>query len=248
MPSRSENFSCVRPAWINRIMRKNVPDQQQLMPDKQMIAKHCEKKDVTGIPDEVEWCLTAKMIQERSGSRDWKSCQRQQLQAQLSKLNWICTKQLKMVPLRAHWYRFFWIPTHLLGYFLMPTIQLKINDRAYEVDVSPWVSLLDTIRDRLNLTGTKKGCDHGQCGACTVLCDGKRILSCLTLAVIKNGSAITTIEGIAMGDQLHPLQQAFIDHDAFQCGYCTPGQICSATSLFPACPWPDQIPMAIGTD
>jgi xanthine dehydrogenase YagT iron-sulfur-binding subunit len=113
----------------------------------------------------------------------------------------------------------------------MPTIRLKINERHYEVDVLPWVSLLDTIRDRLNLTGTKKGCDHGQCGACTVLCDGKRILSCLTLAVIKNGSAITTIEGLATEDQLHPIQQAFIDHDAFQCGYCTPGQICSAVGM-----------------
>ena len=113
----------------------------------------------------------------------------------------------------------------------MPTIKLKINERPYEVDVLPWVSLLDTIRDRLHLTGTKKGCDHGQCGACTVLCDSKRILSCLTLAVIKNGSEITTIEGIATGDQLHPIQQAFIDHDALQCGYCTPGQICSAVGM-----------------
>lgn len=113
----------------------------------------------------------------------------------------------------------------------MPTVKLKINERAYEVDVLPWVSLLDTIRDRFDLTGTKKGCDHGQCGACTVLCDGKRILSCLTLAVIKNGSEITTIEGIATGDDLHPIQQAFIDHDAFQCGYCTPGQICSAVGM-----------------
>lgn len=113
----------------------------------------------------------------------------------------------------------------------MAIVKLKINEQPYEADVLPWVSLLDTIRDRLNLTGTKKGCDHGQCGACTVLCDGKRILSCLTLAVIKNGSAITTIEGIATGDQLHPLQQAFIDHDAFQCGYCTPGQICSAVGM-----------------
>ena len=113
----------------------------------------------------------------------------------------------------------------------MQTVKLTINERPYEVNVLPWVSLLDTIRDRLNLTGTKKGCDHGQCGACTVLCDGKRILSCLTLAVMKNGSEITTIEGIATGDELHPIQQAFIDHDAFQCGYCTPGQICSAVGM-----------------
>ena len=113
----------------------------------------------------------------------------------------------------------------------MPTVRLKINQRTYDVDVLPWVSLLDTIRDRLDLTGTKKGCDHGQCGACTVLCDGKRILSCLALAVSKNGSDITTIEGLATEDRLHPLQQAFIDHDAFQCGYCTPGQICSAVGM-----------------
>ncbi len=98
-------------------------------------------------------------------------------------------------------------------------------------DVAPWVSLLDVLRDHLDLTGTKKGCDHGQCGACTVLCDGKRILSCLTLAVMKEGTAITTIEGIAQDDSLHPLQKAFIEHDAFQCGYCTPGQICSAIGM-----------------
>jgi len=113
----------------------------------------------------------------------------------------------------------------------MPTVKLKINEQAYEVNVLPWVSLLDTIRDRFDLTGTKKGCDHGQCGACTVLCDGKRILSCLTLAVMKNGSEITTIEGLADGDQLNPIQQAFINHDAFQCGYCTPGHICSALGM-----------------
>lgn len=113
----------------------------------------------------------------------------------------------------------------------MPTVTLQVNNHPCQVEVLPWVSLLDTLRDRLHLTGTKKGCDHGQCGACTVLCDGKRILSCLTLAVMKNGSDITTIEGIANGEQLHPLQQAFIEHDAFQCGYCTPGQICSAIGL-----------------
>jgi xanthine dehydrogenase YagT iron-sulfur-binding subunit len=113
----------------------------------------------------------------------------------------------------------------------MPTIKLKVNQRGHEVTVLPWVSLLDALRDRLNLTGTKKGCDHGQCGACTVLCDGRRVLSCLTLAVMKDGSEVTTIEGIADGGQLHLLQQAFIDHDAFQCGYCTPGQICSAVGM-----------------
>ena len=111
------------------------------------------------------------------------------------------------------------------------TITLLVNQHSHTFHVLPWVSLLDALRDRLKLTGTKKGCDHGQCGACTVLCDGKRILSCMTLAVMKDGADITTIEGIAHGDTLHPLQQAFIDHDAFQCGYCTPGQICSAIGL-----------------
>jgi xanthine dehydrogenase YagT iron-sulfur-binding subunit len=110
-------------------------------------------------------------------------------------------------------------------------ISLNVNQRQYHIQVSPWVSLLDALRDHLKLTGTKKGCDHGQCGACTVLCDDRRILSCLTLAVMKNGANITTIEGISGENELHPLQQSFIDHDAFQCGYCTPGQICSAVGL-----------------
>jgi xanthine dehydrogenase YagT iron-sulfur-binding subunit len=112
------------------------------------------------------------------------------------------------------------------------TTSLRVNGRDYSLDVLPWVSLLDALREKLDLTGTKKGCDHGQCGACTVLVDGKRVLSCLTLAVTKDGSEVTTIEGIANGNELHPLQKAFIDHDAFQCGYCTPGQICSAIGLF----------------
>ncbi|UKT62255.1 (2Fe-2S)-binding protein [Pedobacter mucosus] len=111
-------------------------------------------------------------------------------------------------------------------------ITLKINGVETQISLKPWVSLLDCLREYLDLTGTKKGCDHGQCGACTVLCDGKRILSCLTLAVMKDGSEITTIEGIATGNGLHPLQKAFIEHDAFQCGYCTPGQICSAIGMF----------------
>ena len=110
-------------------------------------------------------------------------------------------------------------------------ITLNVNGSSRVVEVSPWVSLLDGLRDHLDLTGTKKGCDHGQCGACTVICDGKRILSCMTLAVMKNGSEITTIEGIANDGELHPLQKAFIEHDAFQCGYCTPGQICSAIGM-----------------
>jgi xanthine dehydrogenase YagT iron-sulfur-binding subunit len=110
-------------------------------------------------------------------------------------------------------------------------ITLSINRQAYTLNILPWVSLLDALREYIGITGTKKGCDHGQCGACTVLCDGNRILSCLTLAVMKNGSEITTIEGIAENGELHPLQKAFIEHDAFQCGYCTPGQICSAIGM-----------------
>ncbi|MGH6609060.1 MAG: (2Fe-2S)-binding protein [Burkholderiaceae bacterium] len=110
-------------------------------------------------------------------------------------------------------------------------ITLTINGDTRRLAFEPWTSLLDALREYLQLTGTKKGCDHGQCGACTVLCDGKRINSCLTLAVMKDGSQITTIEGLADGETLHPLQQAFIDHDAFQCGYCTPGQIVSAVGL-----------------
>lgn len=110
-------------------------------------------------------------------------------------------------------------------------VTLTINGQQQTLYVLPWVSLLDALREYLNLTGTKKGCDHGQCGACTVLVNGKRINSCLTLAVMKDGAEITTIEGLANGPALHPLQQAFIDHDAFQCGYCTPGQICSAVGL-----------------
>ena len=111
------------------------------------------------------------------------------------------------------------------------SISLTVNGERRTVDVAPWTTLLDLLRDRLDLTGTKKGCDHGQCGACTVLLDGRRVNACLTLAVMKDGADIVTIEGLADGDALHPLQQAFIDHDAFQCGYCTPGQICSAAGL-----------------
>jgi xanthine dehydrogenase YagT iron-sulfur-binding subunit len=110
-------------------------------------------------------------------------------------------------------------------------VTLHVNGVERTLSVAPWTTLLDALRLHLDLTGTKKGCDHGQCGACTVLVDGRRINSCLTLAVMKDGARITTIEGLAHGKTLHPLQQAFIDHDAFQCGYCTPGQICSAAGL-----------------
>ncbi|MHA6492430.1 (2Fe-2S)-binding protein [Pseudomonas borbori] len=110
-------------------------------------------------------------------------------------------------------------------------ISLTLNGQSHQLEVHPWTTLLDLLREQLQLTGTKKGCDHGQCGACTVLLDGKRINSCLTLAVMHDGAELTTIEGLASGDRLHPLQAAFIKHDAFQCGYCTPGQICSAVGL-----------------
>ena len=109
-------------------------------------------------------------------------------------------------------------------------IALTVNGTRHELEVLPWTVLLDLLREHLHLTGTKKGCDHGQCGACTVLIDGVRMNSCLCLAAVKDGAEITTIEGLANG-ALHPMQQAFIDHDAFQCGYCTPGQICSAIGL-----------------
>ena len=107
-------------------------------------------------------------------------------------------------------------------------LQLEINGSPHKLTVEPRVTLLDLLREQLGLTGTKKGCDHGQCGACTVHVDGKRINSCLSLAVMNNGKKITTIEGLANGDDLHPMQEAFIKHDGFQCGYCTPGQIMSA--------------------
>lgn len=110
-------------------------------------------------------------------------------------------------------------------------IQVKLNGETRQIEVESWTTLLDLLRERLHLTGTKKGCDQGQCGACTVLVDGRRVNSCLTLAARLDGRSITTIEGLSEGDDLHPLQQAFIDHDALQCGYCTPGQICSGVGL-----------------
>ncbi len=111
------------------------------------------------------------------------------------------------------------------------SITLKVNGAEKQLEIEPWTTLLDALRERLDLTGTKKGCDHGQCGACTVLVDGVRINACLTLAIMRDGADVRTIEGLASDGALHPLQQAFIDHDAFQCGYCTPGQICSALGL-----------------
>jgi xanthine dehydrogenase YagT iron-sulfur-binding subunit len=114
----------------------------------------------------------------------------------------------------------------------MAAITLNINGVRRALDVEPWTTLLDLLREQLHLPGTKKGCDHGQCGACTVLLAGKRINSCLTLAIMKDGADVTTIEGLASADDaLHDVQRAFMEHDAFQCGYCTPGQICSAVGL-----------------
>ncbi len=110
-------------------------------------------------------------------------------------------------------------------------LELNVNGQAFHLALEPRETLLDSLRDHLNLTGTKKGCDQGTCGACTVLVDGKRVNACLTLAVMTQGKSITTIEGLASGDALHPMQQAFLDHDGFQCGYCTPGQIVSAVGL-----------------
>jgi len=122
-------------------------------------------------------------------------------------------------------------------------VNLTVNGVRRALTLDPRSTLLDVLRDQLDLTGSKKGCDQGQCGACTVLINGRRVVSCLTLAVMQDGASITTIEGLAADGKLHPLQQAFIDHDAFQCGYCTPGQVCSAAGLIAEgkAKTPDQI-------
>jgi len=111
------------------------------------------------------------------------------------------------------------------------SITIRVNGEAHSLAIDTRTSLLDLLRERLGLTGAKKGCDQGQCGACTVLLDGRRVNSCLVLAVAHDGAEVTTIEGLADGDDLHPLQVAFVEHDAFQCGYCTPGQLCSAAGM-----------------
>jgi xanthine dehydrogenase YagT iron-sulfur-binding subunit len=113
----------------------------------------------------------------------------------------------------------------------MAEIIIRVNGTAHSLSVDPRLSLLDLLRERLGLTGSKKGCDHGQCGACTVLIDGRRANACLALAVACDGLDVTTVEGLGDGAELHPLQAAFIEHDAFQCGYCTPGQLCSAAGM-----------------
>jgi xanthine dehydrogenase YagT iron-sulfur-binding subunit len=121
--------------------------------------------------------------------------------------------------------------TQTISEELIATLTLRINGNAHTVNLEPRVSLLDALREYLHLTGTKKGCNQGACGACTVLCDGERTLSCLALAIQYEDVEITTIEGLSTDGNLHPLQAAFVEHDGFQCGYCTPGQICSAIGM-----------------
>lgn len=116
------------------------------------------------------------------------------------------------------------------GYFEKVSFRVEVNGVNYQLNVEPRVTFLDLLREQLHLTGSKKGCDYGQCGACTVHVNGKRVLSCLSLAVMQDGKKITTIEGLAKDEELHPMQEAFIKHDGFQCGYCTPGQIMSAVA------------------
>jgi xanthine dehydrogenase YagT iron-sulfur-binding subunit len=132
---------------------------------------------------------------------------------------------------------------HEHPWLLAYSVALTVNGRPYRLAVDPRTSLLDLLREHLQLTGTKKGCDHGQCGACTVLVNGRRITSCLTLAVMHDGDDILTIEGLGSPDALHPLQAAFIERDAFQCGYCTPGQICSAVGMLAeaGAGWPSHV-------
>jgi len=127
--------------------------------------------------------------------------------------------------------------------------RLLINGTGHDLDLDPRVTLLDALREHLGLTGSKKGCDHGQCGACTVLVEGRRINACLTLAVMHDGEAITTVEGLAEGDRLSPLQASFVKHDGFQCGYCTPGQLCSATGMLGEirAGWPSVVTQDLAT-
>ena len=122
-------------------------------------------------------------------------------------------------------------PVPSAGAPVLAAVSFSVNGKPHELEVDTRTTLLDVLREQLQLTGIKKGCDHGQCGACTILLDGRRINACLTLAVMHEGSDITTIEGLGTPDKLHPMQAAFIQHDGYQCGYCTPGQICSAVAV-----------------
>jgi xanthine dehydrogenase YagT iron-sulfur-binding subunit len=136
------------------------------------------------------------------------------------------------------------------GVATVSRISLTVNGREYELEVDNRTTLLDTVREHLDLVGAKKGCDHGQCGACTVLLDGRRANACLIFAVAAQGRAVTTIEGVASTEGLHPLQRAFVDRDGFQCGYCTPGQICSALAMLAEVEagWPSAVTADVGRE
>jgi xanthine dehydrogenase YagT iron-sulfur-binding subunit len=140
-------------------------------------------------------------------------------------------------------------PSTTLTEVAISRISLTVNGQPYQLNLDPRTSLLDALREHLHLTGTKKGCDHGQCGACTVLINGRRINSCLTLAIMHDQDEVVTIEGLAAAERLHPIQAAFIEHDAFQCGYCTPGQICSAVGMLREANagWPSHVTADLAT-